>query len=178
MNLKSSIQKTFYRKSLKKKVKKNIATVPMNMSKASSVAMLLDITDGIDSPFNQAALKYRDQLEKKGKKVELLAYTNDVKVPEALGFDCFCRKDLNWALVPKGPLTNSFLSKAFDILFVFYKNESDALDFLAQTSDSKLVAGYYDENKKDFIHLMVHNEKADFARAVDQLDNLLQKINN
>ncbi len=177
MSLKSSIQNIFYQQALKRKkatVKSNELT---NLSKAKSVALLIDISSGMDTEVNKAVLDYAQNLRKRGKIVTVFAFTSEPKIPEGLDFDSFCKKDLNWALVPKGRKVDEFLSKEFDILISLYSGESGALDFLAQSAKAKLTVGYYREKQSDFYDLMVHNRSQNFDKAMKQIDKVLMMIN-
>jgi hypothetical protein len=149
----------------------------INLPRASSIALLVDISSGVDTLENKAVFEYAQSLRKLGKDVKVFAFTTEAKVPEGLDFDCFCKKDLNWALVPKGAKVDEFLSKEFDILISLYFSESQPLDFIAQAARVKLRVGYYREGGRDFYDLMVHNKSKNFEKALKQINQALMMIN-
>lgn len=178
MSLKSSLQHTFYKQALKRRQQQAaLKRVPMNMGKASAIAILIDISAGLDSIINKAALGFAASLRKLGKEVSIFAFIAELKVPEGLEFDCFCKKDLNWALVPKGPKVEAFLEKPYDILFGLFLNESKALDYLIQAAKTQLSVGYYEPERTHLYDLMVHNAEQNFEKALKQMQETLQKIN-
>jgi len=178
MSLKSSLQQTFYKQALKRRVQRAaLKRVPMNMSKASSIAILIDISAGSDTIINKAAFSFAASLRKLGKEVSIFAFIAEPKVPEGLDFDCFCKKDLNWALVPKGPKVEAFLAKPYDILFGLFLTGSKALDYIIQVAKTQLNVGYYEPDRTHLYDLMVHNSEQDIEKAMKQMQDTLLRIN-
>jgi hypothetical protein len=179
VSLINSIQNIFLRQALKRKKKTaggNISA--MNFSSAKSIALLFDLGKDTESEHLNIVLKYIDSLRKGGKIVTMLAYIDLPKVPEGLGFDAFCKKDLNWAKVPKGTVCENFLAKEYDILICLYQESPEGLEFLAEATAAVIKAGFYKSQDAFQPDLMVHNKNNDFSRALNQLDELLKKVNN
>lgn len=177
MSLKSNIQRVVFNQALKKKTRQNqVKYHPFNLAKTKSFAFLLDISDG-KPLYVQQAIAFAEKLRKRGKEVSLLAYTNAETRTEGQVFDCFCRKDLNWALVPKGDVVDAFLAKEYDVLINFYFEESKALDFITRTAAAHFRIGYYDEDRTDLYDLMVHNPTMDIDTMIRQIEYGMGIIN-
>jgi hypothetical protein len=108
----------------------------------------------------------------------LLAYIDLPKVPDVLGFDAFCKKDLNWAMVPKGAVFENFLAQEYDILLCLYQESPEGLEFIAEATAAVIKAGFYKSDDAFQPDLMVHNKNKDFFKILNQLDELLKRINN
>ena len=67
----------------------------MNFSTAKSIAVLIDLGKDTESQDATIVLKYINSLRDFGKTITLLAYIDLPKLPEGLGFDAFCKKDLS-----------------------------------------------------------------------------------
>jgi hypothetical protein len=175
LSLKSSIQNTFYQQALKRKKKMARESISgMNLSKARTVAVLADINAAGFSDI----LKYVESLKKENKTVFFLGYSSDAKIPEGLDFDIFCKKDFNWALVPKGAVVDKFLGENYDILLSLYKETSPGLDFLAEACAAHIKASYYRADKSTVFNVMVQNAENDLVKSIGQLHSLLKKINS
>ena len=179
MSLINSIQNTFFKQALKRKKKTaggNISA--MNFSNAKSIAVLIDLGKDTESQDATIVLKYINSLRGYGKTISLLAYIDLPKVPDVLGFDAFCKKDLNWALVPKGAVCENFLAKEYDILLCLYQESPEGLEFIAEATAAVIKAGFYKSDDAFQPDLMVHNKNKDFFKILNQLDELLKRINN
>ena len=178
MSLIKSIQNTFFRQALKRK--KKIAggnRSAMNFSTAKSIAVLIDLGKDTESQDATIVLKYINSLRGYGKTITLLAYIDLPKFPDVLGFDAFCKKDLSWAKVPKGAVCENFLAKEYDFLLCLYQECPVGLEFLAASCSAVIKAGFYKSNEAFQPDLMVHNKNNNFSRALNQLDELLKRIN-
>jgi hypothetical protein len=178
VSLINSIQNTFFKQALKRKKKTaggNISA--MNFSNAKSIAVLIDLGKDTESQDAIIVLKYINSLRGYGKTISLLAYIDLPKVPDGLSFDAFCKKDLNWALVPKGAVCENFLAREYDILLCLYQESPQGLEFLAEASAAVIKAGFFKSDEAFQPDLMVHNKNNDFPKALNQLDELLKKIN-
>ena len=146
----------------------------MNIAAAKNIAILFN-AGNVDS--NKIILKYAESLRSKGKNITVLAYVDEPKLPEGLGFDAFSKKEVNWAHVPKGNVVEQFIGKEYDILLCLYTDKHSALDFLAEASAAVLKAGFYKGEDAFQSDLMVHNKNGDFSKLLLQLDDALNKIN-
>jgi hypothetical protein len=181
MSLLSSIQHTFYNIALKKYLRNAASKSKMNLGLSKNIAVILDVSEGLHTPINKAALTLVTKMKDLKKNVRLLAYSADVKNPEFTDFSelkCFCKKDLNWALVPKEKQVGEFLNEKYDILFAMFLNEAKPLDFILSASSAHLKVGYYQPEKTEKLDLMVHNSQNNFNKGNDQMLELLSKIND
>jgi hypothetical protein len=175
MSIKSNLQQNAYQSALKKQRSAPKNRKALNFKQMDRIALLFDLSQ--DANIQQIALDYANRLKKLNKKVSLLAYTNDSVVPEGLPFDCFCKKDTNWANVPKSDQIQSFLQEQYDLLISLYLKESPALDFILQAADAQMIAGYYRAEHIDWYDLMVHNKETNLSKACEQLQKHLNWIN-
>ncbi len=176
MSLKSSIQQSAYQQALKRYLRNSaVQKQAINLKQAEHLAILFDLSN---NSAEQAALAYAKRLEKLNKKVHLLAYTHESYVPEGLSYPCFCKKDTNWAQVPKNEIIQEFLEQTYDILITFYLQESAPLDFILKAAQAKMVVGYHRPDWEASYDLMVHNKNQDLQLASQQLQKCLNWINH
>lgn len=177
MSLKSNIQQVVFNQALKKRSRQNKVNLhPFNLAKAKSFAFLFDISEGKPN-ITAKILAFAAKLRKKGKEVTLLAYIDALEKPENSGFDSFCKKDLNWAFVPKGEAVDTFLGKEYDVLIDFYLQDCQPLDFLTTAAAAHFRIGYYQEHRTRFYDLMVHNPATDFDTMIRQIEYGMEIVN-
>lgn len=179
MSIFSSIQHFFYKQALKRKKKTvngNLST--MNFSKAKTIAVIFYAGKEQDSDYRRPILNYIETLRKTGKVLSPIAFVDESKLTEALGFDAFGKKELNWAQVPKANVVEQFLSNDYDILLCLYLERHPGLDFLAETCTAHMKLGFYKGENAFQADAMVHNKNNDLSQALRQLDELLKMINN
>ena len=170
MSLKSTMQRVVFNQALKKRTQQNKGkSTPFNLNKAKSFAFLLNLSEEKAIAIEKV-MAFAEKLRKKGKEVTLLGYTDALEAPTNLGFDCFCKKDLNWALVPKGPVVDAFLAKEYDVLINFYLYDCQALDFMTSAVGANFRVGYYIEERTEYYDLMVHNRNKDFDAMIRQIE--------
>ena len=94
MSFFNNIQNKLHQYFLQKKMKKNtVERYSMSFDKAKSIGILFDATN----PENRNIVdSYRQSLQNKGKKVEMLAYIDDKQDHEQELFKYFNRKNLTW----------------------------------------------------------------------------------
>jgi hypothetical protein len=178
MSILTSIQHTFSRQALKRKKKTAGGNKSaMNFSNAKSIAVLIDLGKDTESQDATIVLKYINSLRGYGKTISLLAYIDLPKVPDVLGFDAFCKKDLNWAQVPKGAVCENFLAQEYDILLCLYQESPQGLEFIAEATAAVIKAGFYKSDEAFQPDLMVHNKNGNFSKLLLQLDEAINKIN-
>lgn len=138
-------------------------TIPFNKAKKIGV-----IVDDLDAN-GRAVSKFVDELEKEGKKVEVIGFT---KTKEISGlkpnYKALRVKDFNWLGKIKREDLKKFIKTDFDYLFSL--NTSSFLPFeniLAQ-SRAKCRVGVYNQKKEGFFELMVQPKKKDDLVAVTQ----------
>jgi len=149
----------------------------MSFVRASKIAILVDITT-IDSDRLQIISEFIKRLKKLDKAIFNLAYTNELVVPEHLPFKCFCKKDLNWALVPKGDVVEGFLAREYDILINLNLEKSKPLEFINKVCKAHLCVGYYQPDQTPLFDLMLHNPEKNFQLFTQQIEKNLRQINN
>ena len=179
MSIFNSIQHFFYKQALKRKKKTangNLST--MNFSKAKSIAVIFYAGKEQDSDYRRPVLHYIESLRKTGKGVSPIAFFDESKLTENLGFDAFSKKELNWAQLPKGTVVEQFLSNDYDMLLCLYLDRHPGLEFLAETCAAHMKLGFYKGENAFQADAMVHNKNNDLSQALRQLDELLKMINN
>lgn len=176
MSIKSNFQQSAYLNALKKQRSAQQDRKALNLKQIDRIAILFELSEAEN--IQQIAQDYAQRLKKLNKKVRLLAYTPEVIIPEGLPFDCFCKKETNWANVPtKSEVVQDFLENKYDLLISLYRKDSAPLDFILQAANAKMIAGYHRPEREDWYDLMVHNKKADLPKACEQLQKHLNWIN-
>lgn len=109
------------------------------------------------------------ELEKEGKKVEVIGFTKQKEIPKLNpNYKAFRIKDFNWLGKIKREDLKKFIKTDFDYLFSL--NTSSFLPFeniLAQ-SCAKCRVGVYNQKKEGLFELMVQPTKKDDLNAITQ----------
>ncbi len=178
MGLTDNIRQLAYNKALKQKQEQNkIQREPFQWKKAKRFVLLLHLSESAQGLSEEKVKDYAERLGRQGKEVTILAYTPAPQKPEGLGFECLCKKDLNWAKIPKGPIVEAFLSQKFDVLIHTYFQDCSPLDFLSQAAKVGFRVGYYQAHRTHLFDLMLHNPAQDIEKMIEQIEPALKLIN-
>ena len=153
----------------------SVSRKSISFEKARNIGILLDATNRENQVF---ADKYRDQLRKMGKKVNVLAYFNDSLTHNNILFDYFNNKNLNWYYQPKSKKVEDFMNTTFDVLISLHLDESPPLEFISAMSKAHMRVGQYREEREFCYDLMIDiNDNPDLDKFVNQVDLYLKIIN-
>jgi len=168
---------------LKKEVKKNANRKPFvcNLNNASSVALLMNISDESDM---RKITKFEKFLKSEFgiKKVFILGYSDNKKedpdfLRSSISFDYLQRKDLSWNGIPSGPVYENFVAERFDILIDMTNYFNVPLRFVLLRSKAKFKTGIFSEESKPYFDMMIAFDKDDFEEYANQLVHYLTIIN-
>jgi len=144
----------------------------MSLDKTRSIAMMCQITD------EESYKEIHDLLSKlhsPRRNVWLLGYINKKEVPyyclPQLSADYFSNKELNWYGKPNFSQLKDFISKDFDVLIDFSRQDLSPLRYVLSICNAKLIIGaneyaeelydvyIQDENNMDNLSLLktIHN---------------------
>jgi hypothetical protein len=173
MSLKKTFTTYFLQQKLKAqlKLKKRTTKSAMDLGSAKSVSILFDATN----PENRAhALDFAQYLQKKGKKIYVLAFLNDKdKHERSFPFDYFNLTNLNWAGVPKCQKLDDFLEKKSDILLTITPRVNHSLDFVAALAQSHLKIGTFTDSF--FGYDVMFSVQSGMAAYLQQINYFLTK---
>ena len=168
---------------LNKEVKKNANRKPVvcNLNTASSVALLMSISDESDL---RKITKFEKFLKAEFgiKRVFSLGYCDFKKetpnfLRSSISFDYLQRKDLAWNGVPSGPVYENFVTERFDILIDLTNYFNVPLRFVLLRSKAKFKTGIFSEESTPYFDMMIAFEKDDFEEYANQLVHYLTIIN-
>ncbi|MBL0309234.1 MAG: hypothetical protein IPP77_06025 [Bacteroidetes bacterium] len=145
------------------------------MSNAKEIGILFDYS----SPENErVVIKFAEELKSRGKQVEIFAFSNNKETVPASGVQLLNKADVNWAQIPEGEVTDSFIRKDFDLLLCCFIQSNPTLEYIARISHAKWRVGIYSPDKTDYYDLMVHLEAGkDLASLIEQIEHFLNQIN-
>lgn len=99
--------------------------------------------------------EFIQQLERDGKKVQVLEYLPPKKENFEFKFDFFTMNDLSFWGNLESPVTTKFIETAFDYLFYIDKESNPLILNLLARCKAQCRIGRYDENESDFYELMI-----------------------
>lgn len=146
----------------------------VNLDSAQSVALLFDATELGARDF---VLQYANQLRDLNKKVKLLGFVEGNPEKTEFAFPCFTRKQVNWALQPKGPEVEEFLNQSPDVLIFLSAEPLPWLEYIAALSKAHLRIGPATEHTYCFDVMIDTGNRADLRQFVRQMELLLKKTN-
>ncbi len=148
---------------------------PVGFDQASSIGILFDATD----PATRSLVKtYVEDLEKKGKKVKLLAFLDEPQQQPNFTFHHFSRKELDWLLRPKDANVTTFINTPFDYLINLYRIKKKPLEYITALSKAHLRVGTYSAEKDCFDLVIEIQEEHNLPHFVKQLDYFLKRLNS
>ena len=155
--------------------------VVCNLNNASSVALLMNISDETDM---RKITKFEKFLRAEFgiKKVFILGYSDNKKedpdfLRSSISFDYLQRKDLSWNGIPSGPVYENFVAERFDILIDMTNYFNVPLRFVLLRSKAKFKTGIFSEESKPYFDMMIAFDKDDFEEYANQLVHYLTIIN-
>ena len=155
--------------------------VVCNLNNASSVALLMNISDETDM---RKITKFEKFLKAEFgiKKVFVLGYSDNKKedpdfLRSSISFDYLQRKDLSWNGIPSGPVYENFVAERFDILIDMTNYFNVPLRFVLLRSKAKFKTGMFSEESKPYFDMMIAFDKDDFEEYANQVVHYLTIIN-
>lgn len=142
-----------------------------NFDTAKSVGIFFDTSD---TKSFQNIRDFSKKLKSQGISFEILGYINSDEIPGELLLwdDCnvISNKDLDWIFRPKDSITESFISKEFDILFDLSLNNFISSFYIVSLSRALFKVGKFSENDND-LDLMINIDQN------NSVDYLIEQIN-
>jgi hypothetical protein len=168
------IRQVFFRKALREQLQGHTRQRrPHNLDSAQTVGVLFEASDEGRRKQVQDIVQ---ELEKKGKKVQLLGFF-DARVPVPItAFPAFTRKDLGWNGIPKNDKCEEFVSKSFDILLCLEPTPPDPLIWAAALSKAGMKIGFPTPGFDIFDLALEVPQGKDLRFFMDQLKVYLAKI--
>lgn len=155
--------------------------VVCNLNNASSIALLMNISDETDM---RKITKFEKFLKAEFgiKKVFVLGYSDNKKedpdfLRSSISFDYLQRKDLSWNGIPSGPVYENFVAERFDILIDMTNYFNVPLRFVLLRSKAKFKTGMFSEESKPYFDMMIAFDKDDFEEYANQVVHYLTIIN-
>ena len=140
MSLIDKIRAQVFERSLQKKLKAKASQERrfVNLESAAIVGLLFDATE-LDN--REKALAYAKTLKKRGKKVKLLGFFDNKLDNPNFTFPYFNRKNIDWALRPKGTSVEEFLQIKFDIFINIATQTQPYSEYIAALTNAQLRVG-------------------------------------
>lgn len=172
-NMKLFFHNYFMKKQLKQ-FKRSNKNRSINFGDARFIGIFFNATDLNNQ---KVALKYAEKLKKKGKKVKLLGYFDNIVEDENYTFDHYNRKQLDWALRPKAESVDNFIKQPFDYLINIDPVTSLQSEYIASFSQAHLKVGPYTEQSACYDLMIDAKDKTSVLNFINHIELLLEKTN-
>lgn len=168
------IRQVFFRKALREHLQGHKQQRrPHNLNSAQTIGVLFEASE---EDRRKQVLDIVQDLEKQGKKVQLLGFF-DVRGPAPTTvFPAFTRKDLQWSRVPKSAICLDFSAKSFDLLLCLEPEPAEAMIWIAATSRAAMKIGFPTQGFDVFDLALEIPQSKDLRFFMDQLKIYLAKI--
>ena len=143
------------------------------LESARTIGILFDATLEKNK---QETLEFARNLEKKGKKVQLLGYVKVRQAPTGLSFDFFFQKELDWIGTPKNEKALAFAKEKFDLLICLNPADEAPLAWLSSHSQAAMKTGFITEYPNDFDMILEIPAEKGIRYFTEQLHLYLDKI--
>ena len=143
------------------------------LESARTVNILFDATL---EKHKDETLEFARNLEKKGKKVQLLAYVKVKQPPTNLAFDFFFQKELTWTGIPKSAKALAFIGEKPDLLLCFNPADEAPLAWLSAQSQAAMKIGFVTDYANDFDMILEIPAEKGIRYFTEQLHQYLDKI--
>lgn len=167
----------FHRRKLNKQLKSRPQAAirqPVNLETAATVGILFDATELKE---RNTVLKFAENLEKKSKKVKLLAYFDNKAEGDNFTFPFYNQKDLDWTLTPQGEEVKKFLDQKFDLLFLLRPQVDVHMEYIAALAYANLKVGPCTEHTYCFDLMIDADPKQPLSHFISQVEQLLKQTN-
>lgn len=165
-----SIHDRFIKKELSRR---NTIPETLDFNKVRTIAIIFD---GTKSENEVIVKDFMAQLNKNGKKVELLGYLPTNLQSLNADYNSFCKNDLDFFRFPKSKRVDEFIDQPFDILINLSTTNQMQLDFIAALANAKLRVGPYTERTHCYDLMIDHNEKSNLNSYIKQIDFFLNRM--
>jgi hypothetical protein len=174
MGMIQNIREYFHQRFLKEALQKPVSAARkrVNLNTSKTIGILFDATDHTSQT---QVMDYADALRLSGKRVHLLGAVDTDHEDGSFPFPSFSRKQIDWALRPKGRAVDQFLETEFDLLVHLNSKPKLVLDFIALQAKAHLKVGpFLDQNIYD---LMIDNPSCSIPEFIREMETLLHKTN-
>jgi hypothetical protein len=179
MSLQKSIRSklgnySFLREVSKLKHKREV----VGLEEARRIGVLYDATDD----YNYEMVKqYVKVVRSRQKEILALGYVDRKELPAnkfaQYGLDFFCRKNLNWKMIPDSPIVTNFINEKFDILINLNNSKCFPLRYIAAVSHARFRVGRFDKRNMVCYDMMIQvTGEPGIKTIIEEVENFLQQI--
>lgn len=161
-----------FNSSLKTRLQKIQQVSKENKNLSKYIGILVD-ESSIDS--SSTLEKVANEWKNKGKTVQIFSYIDEKELPEGTG-NAFCKKDINWASIPKGEEVNKFIDTKYDILITMNPDKKKFIQYINAASVAKFKIGLEAEDL-EYNHLIINCKQSNQVQtAFKQIQTTLDKL--
>jgi hypothetical protein len=161
-------------------IKRELKPTKFNFNQIRTVGILFDASNPEDFELVKRYLVY---LRESNKKVKVLGFFSDKKIPELtyskLEYDFFSLKELNWFGKPSTHIIENFINEEYDLLIDLNIHDHFPLKYIAALSKAKFKVGKYKEQDEIIYDMMIDSDNTQklkyFLRQVDTYIAMLNK---
>jgi hypothetical protein len=180
LKLYSKLRSVLGRYRFKKELRKvSVRHETVGFDEAKKIGILYDATDEADY---EVVKEYVKKVRAEHKK-ELLAmgFVDKKKLPRSqfaqYGFDFFCRKDLDFRMIPKDPIVHNFIQEPFDILINLNAERCFPLQYIAALSQARFRVGRYDRRTVHCYDMMINLKgEPGIKTMIQEIEVFLRKL--
>ncbi len=151
----------------------------INFDEAAKIGILYDATDERDS---DSVKNYVKSIRTNYKKdILAMGYVDRKILPKSqfaqYGMDFFCRKDLNFQMIPSNAIVNNFINEKFDILINLNSHKCFPLHYITAMSKARFRVGRYSSSNGDSYDMMIKISGEPAIRTViEEIEHFLRVI--
>ncbi len=155
-------------------------SVAFSYAQAKTIGVVYNADDNGQT---RAALELYNTLRGEGKQTATLGYFNidrkKTTVHPKLGFDYFYRSDLDWKLIPRNGVVDTFINNPFDLIIDITAEKLLPVELIIAQSKAKLKAGHLRPAGTVFYDFMIGGDgKQNIDTFAAQLIHYLKLLNN
>lgn len=157
------------------KVKHEVVT----LNDAEKIGLLYDATEEKDYEIIKGYVKnFRSTFKKE---ILAMGYVDKKQLPQSqfaqYGLDFFCRKDLNFRMIPIDPIVHNFIKEKFDILIDLSSGNCFPLLYIAATSHARFRIGRYHKSHLNCFDMMIKIPgDPPIKQVIEQTEHFLHQI--
>jgi len=169
--------KNYLLKRCLKKIKPSREKKIISLDQVKTIGLICQISD--EESYKDIHALF-SKLHSPKRSVWLMGYIDEKRVPyyclQQLSADYFSKKELNWFGKPTFIQLQDFISKDFDILIDFSRNDLPPLRYILCATKAKLLIGA-NEFAQDLYDLFIKDEnKMDYLKLLKTIHDYLLKL--
>ena len=169
------IRQFFYKRFLRKQLankSKSKTSKKINLESAKRIGILFDATD---LKTRKTILDYVETLKNRRKVVKLLGYFDNKLKDNNFTFRHYNKKNINWALLPKGDQVDDFINQPYDVMINLNTKSTKDGEYITALTNAPLKVGPVTENTACYDLMLDSGKNIEINQFIKQVESILKK---